>query len=292
MKAKSLMSDLEKIKPKQKHLVFDLVEQCGFNMEDWILSSNDTRGYKANPKYCFEWSFLEPNKVVVLNLWYEALELLDGGVVQRGNFRADAESHAEPGGKEIWNRRASKLDKALQSALGENLPIRVIINTGVRFDPNKPMATGSTVLKRELDSEPWSILEYDWATGQHTIARGIINRNFVDQFDIDQFIKANPEKRERNSFVYNRDPKVRDYVKTRSNGKCEFCGEMGFEMTNGALYVETHHIVPLSEGGIDDASNVIALCPRDHRMAHYSQDASNMREKMHQIVTKVTSSGP
>lgn len=286
------MSILEKIKPKQKLRVFDLVEQSGFNMEDWITSSNDQRGYKANPKYCYEWSFVEPNKVVVLNLWYEAMEIFDGRIVERGNFRLDAENHAGPSGKPTWRKRASKLDDALQIAYKENLLVRVIINSGLRREHNDPMTKGSKVLKRELDSEPWTIVEYNLDTGQHTIARGIINRKFVDQFDVDQVINTNPEKREQNIFVYNRDPKVRDHVKIRSDGKCEFCGDMGFEMTNGALYLETHHVVPLSEGGIDHASNVIALCPRDHRMAHYSRDASNMREKMHQIITKITSSSP
>lgn len=278
---------MDEIKPKQKHLVFDLVEQSGLNMSDWIQSSNDPRGHKANPKYCYEWSFVEPNVVVILNLWHEAMEIVDGRVCERGNFRADAESHAGPIGNPMWRKRATKLDNALQAGLKDNLPVRVIINSGLRREPNDPKAKGSKVLKRELDPEPWTIAEYEWATGQHTIVRGIIDRQFVDQFDIDQAEKADVEKLKRTGSVYVRDPKVRNLVKIRSNGYCEFCGEMGFETANGALYLETHHIVPLCENGPDNVSNVIALCPRDHRMAHYCRDSSERRTKMQQIVAKI-----
>jgi hypothetical protein len=32
----------------------------------------------------------------------------------------------------------------------------------------------------------------------------------------------------------------------RAGGNCEYSGKQGFEMANGNIYLETHHIVPLS----------------------------------------------
>lgn len=276
------MQDLEEIKPTQKHLVFDLVEQCGLDMSGWIESSNDPRGYKANPSYCYEWSFAEPDSVVVLNLWHDAMEVENGSIVQRGNFRKNAKSHEGPNGKVQWRKRATKLDEALQLTIQNNLPVRVIINDGERRKQGG--TTASKVLKRELDPEPWAIFEYDWSTGEHAIMRGIIDREFVDQFDIEQSKKAEAAKRDQSGSAYVRDPKVRNNVKRRSNGKCEFCGEAGFKMSNGALYLETHHIIPLAEGGPDTEANVIALCPLDHRKSHYSHDATTRRTTMTQIV--------
>ncbi|WP_413168403.1 HNH endonuclease [Capilliphycus salinus ALCB114379] len=39
---------------------------------------------------------------------------------------------------------------------------------------------------------------------------------------------------------------------------------------NGGNYAEGHHLVPLSQGGSQDASNVVILCPNHHRMFHYA----------------------
>lgn len=274
------MQELESIKPKKKLLVFDLVEQAGFNMSDWVDSSKDPRGPKADPKYCYEWAFLEPGVAVVLNLWHEAMVVEDGAIVQRGNFREEANSHRGPEGKFQWLRRATKLDDTLQIALKYNLPVRVIVNAAVRRKRGDTHSNPSRVLKRELDPEPWSIVWYNWQTGDHSIRRGIIDQDFVDQFDIEQSQKLSPQRRTQIGSVFIRDPNTRAKVKQRSMGCCEFCGDQGFKMANGALYLETHHVIPLAEGGSDTVENMIALCPRDHRMAHYSHDASSMRSKM------------
>lgn len=276
------MSILEDIRPSKRLLVFDLVEEAGLDMTDWIASSNDPRGPKANPKYCYEWSFVEPGKVVILNLWHESM--IDDGqsITESGNFRADAEKHRGPKGNAKWFQRGVKLDKALQTAVRDNLPIRVIINSGERRKPTGKKA--SRVLARQLDPKPWTIAEYDWSSGAHVLHRGIIDREFVDQFDIEQAEKSGPKKRDQSGSVYVRDPKVRDQVKRRARGICEYCGEAGFEMESGALYLETHHIVALAEGGADTPRNVIALCPKHHRMAHFARDAETMRTDMTKIV--------
>ncbi|MGQ7830918.1 HNH endonuclease [Altererythrobacter sp. Z27] len=276
------MSVLDEIRPSKKLLVFDLVEEAGLDMSDWIASSNNPSGVKANPKYCYEWSFVEPGQVVILNLWHESMIEENGTIIERGNFRADAERHRGPQGKAQWFQRGKKLDQALQTALRDNLPIRVIINSGERRKPSGTKA--SRVLARQLDPKPWTILEYDWSNGAHVLQRGIVDRQYVDQFDIEQEQKSSPEKREQSGSVFVRDPKVRDAVKRRSGGNCEYCGDAGFVMESGALYLETHHIDPLGEGGTDSVGNVIALCPKDHRMAHFSRDAATMRSRMKAIV--------
>ena len=271
------MSMLQSIRPARKGQVFDLVEEAGFDVSDWIASSNDARGYKANPKYCYEWSFVEPRRVVVLNLWFDQMRDEDGFVVQRNNFREDAAANA---GKPVWARRATKLDESLQEALRHNLPLRVIVNDGARRRQRDPDAEASRVTARELDSELWTITEYDWATGAHAITRGVLAQPFIDQFDMNQADKGSPRRRTGtvNSFV--RDPEVRRKVLRRASGRCEHCGEMGFRMASGSVYLETHHVVPLCEGGSDDVRNVAALCPNDHRKAHFWDDRSTMRASL------------
>ena len=132
------MNELDDLKPKNNCKVFDLAQQAGFDVSDWIASSNDKRGHKANPKYCYEWSFVEPGKVVIFNLWFANMLSEDGLIRQRGNFRADAASHSGSKGKAQWRIRATRLDNALQAALLGNLPIRVIIVDGKQRDKTDP----------------------------------------------------------------------------------------------------------------------------------------------------------
>ena len=50
-------------------------------------------------------------------------------------------------------------------------------------------------------------------------------------------------------------------------------------MESGALYLETHHVIPLGEGGADDDGNVVALCANDHRRAHFAENSEAIRDR-------------
>ncbi|TNE41652.1 MAG: HNH endonuclease [Sphingomonadales bacterium] len=271
------------LKPTQRLHVFDLVEEAGFDVTDWVESSNDPRGPKANPKYCYEWSFIQSGKLVILNLWYSAMREEGGLIVQRGNFREDAEYHRTMTRKSSWAKRALRSDDALQIALRDNLPVRVIINDGKQRSRDDPELRPSKVTARELDPVPWTITGYDWKTGQHELTRGIFAQPCVDQFDLDLADKAEPQRTEVTSTPFIRDPAVRRRVLLRSKGKCELCGRQGFEMASGALYLETHHVIPLALGGPDKDSNVVALCADDHRRAHFALARDEIAERLKTI---------
>lgn len=75
--------------------------------------------------------------------------------------------------------------------------------------------------------------------------------------------------------IYERSKHVRDYVLYRANGHCEGCGcQAPFLRVNGQPYLEPHHIRRVSDGGPDDPSYVIALCPTCHRRVHHGQDGA------------------
>lgn len=72
-----------------------------------------------------------------------------------------------------------------------------------------------------------------------------------------------------NKIKTNRNPKVsldtkRRTVGTRGEMKCELCGFESFSTRN----FESHHIIPLSEGGIDNVYNTICLCGMCHNRIH------------------------
>ena len=170
------------------------------------------------------------------------------------------------------------MDAAIQTAIKEKLPIRVVVLGGRRRNINNPGEHASQVSKRLLDPVAWSVTSYDWNTGECTLTRG--DHRFVDQFSIPEQTERKPERREVSGPAFVRSPIVRSNVLSRANGKCEWCGELGFKMADGRIYLETHHVVALSENGSDTESNVAALCPNHHREAHHGEKKNEMRKKL------------
>jgi predicted restriction endonuclease len=79
------------------------------------------------------------------------------------------------------------------------------------------------------------------------------------------------EKKEikNNVIVYKRDKYIRELVKNDANGICADCGkEIGKDKLNNIPELQVHHIKFLSDGGIDEISNCVALCPNCHRRRH------------------------
>lgn len=264
----TLDEDLASLKPKTRLLVFDLVEEAGFDVSDWRVSASNPAKAKANPKYCYDWSFIEPGKVAIFNLWYDAMKISDGEIVYQDNFRANAASHRTSGGKVQWITRGKKLDAAVSVAARDQLPVRVIIVDGNRRNTDEKGSNSSSVKARKLDLSPWYIKDYNLGDGACTIARGRGITKYADQFD--SALSNTVERMSVTSEVSIRDPKVRRAVLERSGGQCEYCGERGFLMENGKIYLETHHIERLADGGDDSALNVVALCPNHHRQAHFA----------------------
>jgi len=49
---------------------------------------------------------------------------------------------------------------------------------------------------------------------------------------------------------------------------------------DGKRYLETHHIIALAAEGADRVTNVIGLCPNDHREAHFGERRQTLEEQM------------
>lgn len=66
-----------------------------------------------------------------------------------------------------------------------------------------------------------------------------------------------------------RNREVKAYTRQRANGVCDLCGcDAPFEDSNGVPYLESHHVIMLSDGGPDVIYNTVALCPNCHRKMH------------------------
>lgn len=84
---------------------------------------------------------------------------------------------------------------------------------------------------------------------------------------------------------YSRSKEVKEYVKTRANGKCESCEEPApFTSKTGDPYLHAHHIHELSNGGSDTPDTVVALCPNCHYEIHHGKNGEELNQK---ILSKV-----
>jgi len=270
------LDPLEAIRPNERLRVMDLVRDAGIDVSDW--ANYKGRHPAANPKYCYEWAFIDKSNVAVFNLWFEDMEAdASGAISQQMNYRQFAIKIEANGGRPVWGKRARNLDLALQDAIRQKLPVRVIVNEGSRADIERNAEIASKVERRRLDDLNWTIAEYDWKTGDCRIVRGLDTPRFLDQFSAPAS-ESRPERTLRTGIVFDRSAAVRQAALARAGGRCEYCGQLGFVTAAGGIYLETHHVIPLGEGGLDMVLNVAALCPGHHREAHYGLERDRIRE--------------
>ena len=277
------MSDLPTLRPTELRRVMDLVREAGIDVSDWGNYAGGLAKAAANPKYCYEWAFVQPGTVVVLNVWYSGINDRGGVIILEDNLRASAANHARihRPASPVWRKRASKFDEAVSKAAEERLPVRAIICDGRMRRLSEGRA--SKVKARMLDPVPWAVTLYDSKTGQFRLTRGALPSRLVDQFTVGSIPDSPTETRSVAGKVFVRNPDVRQAVLSRAAGRCEWCNGHGFTMPDGSVFLETHHIVPLGEGGPDRIQNVAALCPNHHREAHYGAAREVMRERLLRI---------
>lgn len=76
-----------------------------------------------------------------------------------------------------------------------------------------------------------------------------------------------------------RDEFVAVYTKKRAKGVCQLCNQPApFRDKQGNPYLESHHIVWLSNGGEDTIENSVALCPNCHKKMHVVNDPNDVKK--------------
>lgn len=93
----------------------------------------------------------------------------------------------------------------------------------------------------------------------------------LDQLESIAFEQGEAHPREVTTTVTQRvrNPYIAEYAKRRAGGICQLCGNSApFKNKDGEPYLESHHIVWLSEGGEDTVKNTVALCPNCHKKMH------------------------
>jgi 5-methylcytosine-specific restriction protein A len=270
------MSIKTEITPRQRLLVMNLAREAGIDVSDWA----DVKGGKAkaaaNPKYCYEWAFVQPGVMAVLNLWLEQIVEEDGEAFRDFNFIKFETERTEA----IHRRRANAMARAIEAAWTNGLPVRVIVLDGRRRDINNP-ELGSAVKSRLLDPVAWAVIAFDRRSGECSLLRGALSGrpNEAREIELEGF-----ERAARLRFILHRrreaklrQGKIREVLKA-NDGKlvCEVrnCG-FDFSARYGQLgsgYAQVHHKEPLSDappqGRRVTLQDLAIVCANCHVMIH------------------------
>lgn len=178
---------------------------------------------------------------------------------------------------------------ALKKAMETQEPVFVTINhSGGHLADGTAITEGAApVLTPKGDAAPGLVLFVNPQSSELRVRIDLTGERasnqpgpFVDQFQVrEPNVEAPVERSERTGTVYSRSPEIRRMVLRRAFGHCERCGVLGFQTDKG-LYLETHHVVPLSESGRDATGNMVALCPNCHRKAHFSLERGSLRTEL------------
>ncbi|WP_254768040.1 HNH endonuclease [Salinilacihabitans rarus] len=86
---------------------------------------------------------------------------------------------------------------------------------------------------------------------------------------------------------YTRSDLVRDFALRMADGICQACSEEApFVSQKGEPYLEVHHLYRVSDGGVDDPENVIAICPNCHREVHHGRNGDDLNERLIETAEK------
>lgn len=294
---------LESLRPSRRAKIMDLVAAAGIDVAPWAKTEDGSpvKSPSANPHYCYEWAFGGDGQPTALCVWHVSLSLYNGVVSYQGNLREEAieleraaEDYFKPSAQKSRARdqakRARGFDLRIQHAFRRQEPVRVITLVGQKKrDAAGPGLSSSKVEYRLLDPEPWYVDAYDDRSGACRLLRRqrpavpapedidvTSGPVFVDQFSIPE----PADRREVAGSTFARSGEVRRSALLRAAGVCEHCQAPGFKTESGAVYLETHHVIPLGEGGPDVEWNVVSLCPNDHRRAHYGKDRATLRAQL------------
>lgn len=266
------MTILADIRPQDRQRIYDLVKEAGIDVSDWAHVKGGIRNAPANPKYCYEWSFIQPGKVVVLNLWHDNLHESSDVISREMNLRRQA---ADPSFEPNQRRRALKMDQHIQTAYLDRLPVRVVLL-------ERGAGPSARAARRALDTVSWAVTDYDWTSGETALVRGAPPIYGLAQQDDEEL--AAFEGRLRRLFVLHRarESKLRKRKledARRANGGrlvCEVprCG-FDFRERYGDLgdgFAHVHHLVPLADappaGHHVSLSELAVVCANCHAVIH------------------------
>jgi hypothetical protein len=92
------LSALEDLQPLHHELIYDILQSVQISVDAWhtTRTGRPVKNFKANPRFCYNWSFGSPEEGYAVCLWYENLHGTAGGeVFSDTNYRASAQERRQ-----------------------------------------------------------------------------------------------------------------------------------------------------------------------------------------------------
>ncbi|MCT7325023.1 HNH endonuclease [Ralstonia mojiangensis] len=187
------LSVLEDLQPLRHELIYDILQRVPISVEAWhtTKTGRPVKNFKANPRFCYNWSYGSPEEGYAVCLWHENLhEFADGEVFSDTNYRAGAEERRQRAEASTVSdserlrliaqaERGGSVDEVIRNTFLQRKPLHVIICSR-RMPGSRKASNGTSDVKcRELDSVTWSVEEYDDSTGACRIVRGPVRAKNV-----------------------------------------------------------------------------------------------------------------
>jgi 5-methylcytosine-specific restriction protein A len=239
------------LKPSTKPNVMDLVQQVGIDTASWHFRKDGTKvtNPAANPAYCYQWAYGGGKEPIIFCLWFDSLTANHGLIECIGNLRK-FKSSRQPS----QEQRAKFFEHLLEESFANNTQVRAFIQVGKNQSKRTTSKTKASVKYRALDDHYWTVKSFSKKTGEFHLVRGNlfisdrveeVSDRYLDQYSL----PIPPERIVGTNSSFFRSPAIRAAVLLRAKGICEHCGQKGFKMDNGSVYLETHHVFPLAQGG-------------------------------------------
>jgi hypothetical protein len=257
---------LESLKPTSIEAIYDLLSYIGISNEDWHITSTGqtVENFKANPNFCYDWSFGSEDQGFAICVWHDELKLDGGRIIYLENIKAHANRLEKESRNSLIDRkhrsraaqqakRARSFDAAISASYRKGLPLSVILLSGDRVGNNEIGSATSKVKFRVLDTIKWYVHRYDIDSGDTCLVRGVPSEGAIgDEFDaitpdvIDE-IQYRAIKTRRGQAAF------RAALLAAYNRRCAVTGCKIVEL------LEAAHITPHSEDGGYSTQNGLLL---------------------------------
>jgi hypothetical protein len=259
---------LEQLRPITKTNVIDLLRNVGHDVSHWSFRADESpvEVPAANGAYCYDWAFGSEREGIVLCVWHRSLQPTAERIEYRENLRKlgdqlsaiAASSERSPTERSRTRQQAARayqFDGLVRQAYDRMAPVALIVNEGSIADREKLGEGSSHVSKRALDPERWYVHQYDAATGDCLLVRGIKASADVVQAGEDDDDDRGPEDRRQFAAISVRrgQPEFREKLLAAWQRTCAVtgCRIVGL--------LEAAHISPHSEGTDYRTSNGLLL---------------------------------
>jgi hypothetical protein len=289
--AASAAARLEDLRPTTIQPVMDLVELAGVDVAEWAITADGApvANPRANPNFCYDWSFGNHSEGFVLCLWFDSLEQHGSLIYSESgvsNHRRELEQLRDAPGVDASRRsrinqqirRAREFEYALEESWRRNIAVRVILNAGRHREWGEIADTPSQVDFRELDPHPWYVHGRNEA-GVWRIVRlvppGDDTGDGPPPADEDDSPGADDYRRVASIKVRRGQPKFRANLIGAYGGRCAVTATRIEEL------LEAAHIVPHAEGTDYRVSNGLLLRADIHTLYDLHLLSVDERFKVH-----------